>query len=94
MNIVTPAQLSALRDATTDARGELRRTRGPKGAGYAADATTVLHTPVSVFALAREGLLAEHSPGFQSVFVVTEAGRRVVEANQRAQQAIACARQA
>jgi hypothetical protein len=84
MPLITPTQLAALTSAARDSAGQLRRTRGPRGAGYRSDSDTAqLHSPVSVCALERDGLLTEHAPGFQAVYVITEAGRRVVEANLR-----------
>lgn len=83
MPLVLPSQLAALRDAAADSRGELRRTRGPRGAGYSSDASPQLHTPKSACALQREGLLAEREEGLQAVYVITDAGRQVVEANAR-----------
>lgn len=86
--LIQPSQIAALTAAAADPQGQLRRTRGPKGAAYTTAAAPGAHTPVTVIGLARAGLLAEHAPGFQSVFVLTENGRRVAEANLRAQQAV------
>lgn len=87
MQLILPTQIAALGDAAQDANGLLRRRRAPSGeVGYLSDSLNPakLHSAKAVVALAREGLLTEKAPGFQSVFVITEAGRKAWEANQRA----------
>lgn len=87
MPLIPPSQIAALSAAAAADGGLLRRTRGPRGAGYqAAPGAQMLHSPQAVIALAREGLLAERAAGFQSEFVITETGRRVVDANARSRQ--------